>query len=75
MEEFIKLMIDLFEDTDPAQITPQAKFKAMDEWSSLMALGVISLVDDEYEVLLEGEDLDTVETLQELYDLVQARKA
>ena len=70
IQEFIGNFAAQFDDTDEALITPDTKFKQLDEWSSLTALSIIAMVDDEYDVILEGNDIINSETIQELFDIV-----
>ena len=53
---------------------PETNFRDLDDWSSMYALIVIALIDTEYDVRIKGEDLSKIETVQELYDLVDKRK-
>lgn len=70
IQEFIGNFAAQFDDTDEALITPDTKFKQLDEWSSLSALSIIAMVDDEYDVILKGNDIINSETIQELFDIV-----
>ena len=70
IQEFIGNFAAQFDDTDEALITPETKFKQLDEWSSLTALSIIAMVDDEYDVILKGNDIINSETIQELFDIV-----
>ncbi len=70
IQEFIGNFAAQFDDTDEALITPDTKFKQLDEWSSLAALSIIAMVDDEYDVILKGNDIINSETIQELFDIV-----
>jgi acyl carrier protein len=70
IQEFIGNFAAQFDDTDEALITPDTKFKQLDEWSSLTALSIIAMVDDEYDVILMGNDIINSETIQELFDIV-----
>ena len=70
IQEFIGNFAAQFDDTDEALITPDTKFKQLDEWSSLTALSIIAMVDDEYDVILKGNDIINSETIQELFDTV-----
>lgn len=74
IKDFIGNFAAQFDDTDEALITPETKFKQLDEWSSLTALSVIAMVDDEYDVILKGNDIINSETIQDLYDAVLKRK-
>lgn len=75
LNEFIKNFADQFDETDAAEIRPETKFKELDEWSSLIALSVIAMVDDEYDVALKGNDISGSETVEDLFNLVKNRKA
>ncbi len=71
---FIKNVADQFEETD-IEFTPETKFRELTEWSSLMALSVIAMVDDEYGVVIKGDDLRSVVTIQDLFQIVKSRKS
>ena len=70
---FVKNIADQFEETDN-EFTPETRFRELDEWSSLMALSVIAMVDDEYGVVIKGDDLRSVVTIQDLFQIVKERK-
>lgn len=71
---FIDNFASQFDDTPADQIKPETKFRDLDEWSSLIALSVISMVDEEYEVLLSGDDVKNAQTIQDIFNTVQAKK-
>ena len=70
IQDFIGNFAAQFDDTDLAQITPETKFKELDEWSSLTALSIIAMVDDEYDVILKGNDIINSDTIQDLFEIV-----
>ena len=49
---------------------PETDFKSLEEWNSLTALSIISMVDDAYEKTITGADLRSVKTIEELCNLV-----
>ena len=74
IEVFLEKIKNEFEDDfDIEKLTASSKIKDLDWWSSMHMLVVIALIDSEYEVLLSGEELRTVNSVQELYDLVKAK--
>ena len=75
MKEFISNFADQFEDTDASVFTPNTNFRQLDEWSSLVALGVISMIEEEYEVELKPDEMRKTNTIQELFDLVKSLKS
>ena len=74
LQEFIKNFANQFEETDQASFTKDTIFKNLDEWSSLMALSIIAMVDEEYEVALKGDDIRTANTLEDLFNIVKSKK-
>lgn len=73
LETFIKNFAEVFENTDASQIAPAMEFKKLEEWSSLTALSVIAMVDDEYEVRIKGENLRELNTVEDLFNFVKAK--
>ena len=69
--EFIENFADQFDETDVTSFTPETKFKQLDEWSSLTALSIIAMVDDEYDVIIKGNDILKSDTIQDLYNIVE----
>lgn len=73
-KEFIENFVALFDETDASEIQPNTVFKELDEWSSLIALGVIAMADEEYDVTLKGEDIRTNNTVEDLFNLIKSKK-
>jgi len=40
----------------------------------LMALSIIAMVDEEYEVALKGDDIRSANTLEDLFNIVKNKK-
>lgn len=74
LNEFVKNFAEQFEETDASEITAGTEYKNLDEWSSLIALSIIAMVDEEYDVALKGDDIRNTVTLEDLYNLVKSRK-
>jgi acyl carrier protein len=73
LTDFIKNFAGQFEDLDTSGFTAQTRFRELEEWDSLVALSVIAMADDQYKVVLKGDDLLGSHTIQDLYDIVQSR--
>ena len=73
LEDFIKNFADQFDNTDPSVIKADTVFKELEEWSSLIALSVIAMVDEEYDVTLKGDDIRGSATVEDLYNIVKSR--
>jgi len=72
LQDFIENFASQFEDTDISELTADAEFKALDEWSSLMALSIIAMVDEEYGVSIKGKDIRESETIEDLFNVVKS---
>ena len=56
-----------------SELTAETKFKELDEWSSLIALSIIAMVDEEYDVTLKGNDINTSSTIEDLFNVVKSK--
>lgn len=74
IKDFISNFADQFEDTDTTVFNPETKFRELDEWSSLSALSILAMVDEEYDVQLKADEMRKTNTIQELFDLVKSHK-
>lgn len=73
LEQFITNFADLFDETDADDIKANTRFKDLDEWSSLLALSVIAMIDEEYDVEFRGDDIRGSITVEDLYNIVRDR--
>jgi acyl carrier protein len=74
MDEFLKAFAEQLDDTDAGMLTPETKFRDLEEWSSLTALAVIAMVDEVYNVTIKAEDIKNSKTIKDLYEIVKSRK-
>lgn len=70
MGSFIKKFEDVFEDTDISTLKPDTRFRELEEWTSMIALSTMAMVNVEYDVELTAEEMRSANTFQELYDTV-----
>ena len=73
LDEFVCLFAEQFEETDVNEITATTAFHDLDEWSSLIGLSVIAMVDEEFDVALKGDDVKSSVTVEDLYKKVIAK--
>lgn len=73
INEFIEKFAEIFDETDASILSPETKFHELDEWSSLSALGIIALADEEFGVELSGTDMRKANTIKELFELVSSK--
>ena len=75
INNFIETLETEFDELEPGTLTAETNFRDLDEWSSMHALIIIALIDTEYDVTITGDDLSSIETVSQLYSLVEARVA
>ncbi len=70
IKEFIENFAGEFDETPMETFTPETDYKSLDEWDSLIALSIVSMVNDVYDKTITGADLRKHTTIQELADFV-----
>ena len=70
IKEFIEHFAEQFDDTDVSEITADTKFHDLEEWSSLVAMGVIAMAKTQYSKSITGKDIRQCETVTDLYNLI-----
>ena len=73
LKDFIENFTAQFDDTDASEIKADTVFKELDEWSSLIALSVIAMVDEEYDITIKGDDIRNSNTVEDLFNAVKAK--
>ena len=73
LQEFVENFANQFDETDPSEIQAATAFRKLDEWSSLIALSIIAMVDEEYDVTLKGDDIKNAVTVEDLFNTVKAK--
>jgi acyl carrier protein len=71
---FVENFKNILDDTDVSKINLNTPFRELEEWSSLTALSLIAMVDEEYSVKLTGEEIKSSKTLNDLYNIIKNKK-
>lgn len=73
IKEFIENFAAQFDETEASAFTPETVFHELDEYSSLIALSIIAMVDEEYDVTIKGDDMRSAVTIEDLYNIVKSK--
>lgn len=73
LNEFIANFAEQFDDTDPSEIESNTVFKELEEWSSLVALSIIAMVDEEYGITIKGDEIRNSNTVEDLFNAIKAK--
>lgn len=73
IKEFIENFADQFDEIDVENLSAETKFRELNEWSSLVALSVMAMIDDEYDVTISADEMRAAQTIQQLFDTVNTK--
>lgn len=73
INSFIEHFAEQFDETEASEFKPETVFKDLEEWSSLIALSVIAMVNEEYDVALKGDDIRNSTTIEDLFNNVKSK--
>ena len=69
--------IELFKETidmEDKEITGDVVFRELEEWDSLALLSVIAMIDDEYDIIIQGNDFKSLNTLNDIMTYINDNK-
>jgi acyl carrier protein len=73
IKEFIANFANQFEDTDISLFTEETEFRELDEWSSLIALSVMAMIAEEYNVILSANEMEQSRKVEDLYNIIKSK--
>lgn len=73
-QHFINNFRDQFDFLeDNVVIVESTDFRSIEDWDSLVALSVIAMADEDYNVELTGDDIRGAKTVDDLYQIIKDR--
>lgn len=73
LNKFIQNFAEQFDETDIEVFTAETNFNEIDEWSSLTALSILAMIDEEYDVKLTGDDMRKSKTVGDIFNIVKLK--
>ena len=73
LEKFINGFAEQFDETEISEIKADTDFHNLDEWSSLVAMGVIACIKREYNKTITGKDIKSCKSVKDLFNLIQSK--
>lgn len=70
---FIRNFAEQFDGTNADSLCEATKFRELDEWSSMIALSVMAMVDEEYNVQLKADEVRSAETIGQLFEVIKGK--
>lgn len=73
-KEFLEKLKEALEIED-RELGLTDKFREYPEWNSLAFLSVIAMIDEEYDVIIEGKDFRKLETVGDIISAINERRS
>ena len=73
IKNFIENFTEQFDDTELDVFKPETVFHDLEEYSSIIALSIIAMIDEEYGVSLSGNEMKSAVTIEDLFNTVQSK--
>lgn len=71
--DFIENVKDQFDTLDNVEVTADTEFRQLEGWTSLIALMIITMIDEEYGVTINGDDMKQCTSIQDIYNMTVSR--
>jgi len=72
--KFVKLMAEVLQMDGNHNLTTETEFRHLDQWDSLAYLSVIAMIDEEFDVVIEGNDFKKLITIGDIIAEIEKRK-
>lgn len=70
--QFLQNFADQFDD-EPEGLTLETSFRDIPGWSSIVALSVMAMCDEEYDVILSANEMESANCISDIYNIVVSR--
>lgn len=72
-QEFLQKFKAVLENPEMS-IKMEDRFREYEDWSSLAFLSLIAMIDEEYDVIIEGKEFRELHTVGDILDAVKAQQ-
>jgi len=74
LNDFLRKFEYAIEDVEPNSVDADLDFQNnLEQWDSLAAMTLLAMIDNEYDVVLTGEELISCKTVNELFELIKSK--
>lgn len=74
LSDFIENFKEILDEQEDVKLSSETFFKDIDEWDSLTNLSLMALVDTEYNVKLNADEIKNSDTLLDLFNLIKSKQ-
>jgi len=72
---FVLKFAEQFDETDVSEFKADTEFRRLVDWSSMTALSIIAMIDDEYGITIKGDDIRKSTTIEDMFNIVKEYKS
>lgn len=73
IQKFIENFAGALSETEASELSASTEFRDLDEWSSLTAVSIIAMVENEYNTELTNADIHRANTIGDIFDTVKGK--
>jgi acyl carrier protein len=73
IEELIQKLELEFDAITPGTLKPESVLRESVEWNSVNALILIAMINTEYDIILNAEDLRSIVTVNDIFQIIKMR--
>lgn len=73
INQFVKDFSDEFLDTDPSEFSADTMYKDLDEWSSMTAMAIMSMIENKYGIEVSMIEIRTADTIGSLFSIMESK--
>jgi len=74
LSEFIENFKEILDEPEEINLLPETSFKDIDEWDSLTNLSLMAMVDSDYNIKLNADEINESKTLLDLFALIKSKQ-
>jgi acyl carrier protein len=71
MDKFLERLSEIFERD---HIKPDDEFRDYEEWDSMAYLSIIAMIDDNYDIVIPGEEFTKLNKVIDIYNYINGNK-
>ena len=71
IKDFIRSFADIYEDVNVDSLSPETRFKDVEDWDSITLVALVAKLGDEFGKEVTTTDVRNCNTIQDVFDLLK----
>lgn len=68
-ELFVSKLVEVFDETSEVELLKNPNVHSLADWDSLAALNLMAFFEEEFNIVLEAEEIQNISDIQSIYKL------